>query len=403
MGNRVTGEMRSPKRRLGRWLWLEAHRYLALGVGFLFVLLGLSGSLNVFFQELDPWLNPALVVAATDAPPRPLADIQRLIRDRHPDWPGTWRLDLPGHPQDALKAWYSPTPDERREHLAAPLLSIDPYTAEVLAEREFYHGTAVGWVYKLHLTLLLGKPGETLVGLLGPALALSALSGICLWWPGNWRRLKAAVTIKVTAGAGRLIFDLHRSFGIYSALILILLGLSGGYFVFESAVTPLLARLCTIRQHPWQDPPGLAATLRPGAPIIAADQAIASARRVFPGAELKSLSLPGASTGYYVAAFRQADESNITFPASKVWVDSYTGAILATLDPNQFSAGETLINLAFPIHSGEVFGLPGRLIIFASGLMPLALYITGLAQWWRKRAVPKRRRLPLQPMLKPRN
>jgi uncharacterized iron-regulated membrane protein len=395
--------MRSPKRRQGRRLWLEAHRYLALGVGLLFVLLGLSGSLNVFFLELDPWLNPTLIVADTAAPARPLADIQRLIRDRHPDWPGAWRLDLPSHPQDALKAWYYPTPDEHRGHLAAPLLSIDPYAAAVLAEREFYHGTAVGWVYKLHLTLLLGKPGETLVGLLGPALAVSALSGVYLWWPGSWRRLKAAATIKFTAGAGRLIFDLHRSLGVYSALILIVLGLSGGYFVFESTVTPLLARLCTIRQHPWQDPPGLAATPRPGAQIISADQAIASARRVFPGAELKSLSLPGGPAGYYVAAFRQAGEANITFPASKVWVDPYTGAILASLDPNQFSAGETLINLAFPIHSGEVFGLPGRLIIFATGLMPLALYITGSAQWWRKRAAPKRRAVPSQPMPKPRH
>jgi len=39
--------------------WLDVHLYFALSIGFPFVLLGLSGSLNVFRWDIGEWLNPA--------------------------------------------------------------------------------------------------------------------------------------------------------------------------------------------------------------------------------------------------------------------------------------------------------------------------------------------------------
>ncbi|MGH8656423.1 MAG: PepSY domain-containing protein [Gammaproteobacteria bacterium] len=53
-----------PGKQVGRFklrpLWLRVHRCLALTVGFLFVLIGLTGSLKVFCRELDELLNPEL-------------------------------------------------------------------------------------------------------------------------------------------------------------------------------------------------------------------------------------------------------------------------------------------------------------------------------------------------------
>ncbi len=55
--------MQLPKlRTLQRATWLKVHLYLALSVGFLFALMGLTGSLSMYRVELDELLNPQLVI-----------------------------------------------------------------------------------------------------------------------------------------------------------------------------------------------------------------------------------------------------------------------------------------------------------------------------------------------------
>jgi uncharacterized iron-regulated membrane protein len=43
------------------------------------------------------------------------------------------------------------------------------------------------------------------------------------------------------------------------------------------------------------------------------------------------------------------------------------------------SAGDTFLLWQFPLHNGEAFGLPSRLVILLSGLSIPLLYVTGLA------------------------
>jgi len=50
------------KRR--RKIWLTVHLYLGLSVGAVLLLVGLTGSLLVFWLEIDRWLNPALTLVA---------------------------------------------------------------------------------------------------------------------------------------------------------------------------------------------------------------------------------------------------------------------------------------------------------------------------------------------------
>ena len=81
------GRLRRAVRRL--------HLWLGLGLGGLFALLGLTGSVLVFYPEIDSLLHPALRAEAgaqTGQPPdwdRALATLRRTF----PDKPGPWRLD----------------------------------------------------------------------------------------------------------------------------------------------------------------------------------------------------------------------------------------------------------------------------------------------------------------------
>jgi uncharacterized iron-regulated membrane protein len=41
--------------------------------------------------------------------------------------------------------------------------------------------------------------------------------------------------------------------------------------------------------------------------------------------------------------------------------------------------------MQFPLHSGQIAGLPGRIVIAATGIVTAMLSITGVVIWFRKR------------------
>ena len=97
--------------------------------------------------------------------------------------------------------------------------------------------------------------------------------------------------------------------------------------------------------------------------------------------------------GVYVVGIRQPDEILKTSSLSGVWIDQYSGELLAVRDWKQFTAGETFVAWMFPLHNGEAFGLPGRWIVFLIGFVPSVLYVTALRMWWLKRQAHRQQRL----------
>jgi uncharacterized iron-regulated membrane protein len=53
--------------------------------------------------------------------------------------------------------------------------------------------------------------------------------------------------------------------------------------------------------------------------------------------------------------------------------------------PGEGSAGDIFLQAQFPLHSGRIIGLPGRIRISLMGLAVATLSVTGLVIWWRKR------------------
>ncbi|MNN88395.1 hypothetical protein D3C81_2060750 [compost metagenome] len=41
--------------------------------------------------------------------------------------------------------------------------------------------------------------------------------------------------------------------------------------------------------------------------------------------------------------------------------------------------------MQFPLHSGRILGLPGRILISIMGLLVAMLSVTGVVIWWKKR------------------
>ena len=60
-------------------------------------------------------------------------------------------------------------------------------------------------------------------------------------------------------------------------------------------------------------------------------------------------------------------------------------------DPAHGTGGDIFIQWQWPLHSGKVFGWPGRLLVFVTGLVCAVLFTTGVIRWRQKRRAQRRK------------
>lgn len=160
-----------------RKLWLRIHLYLGLIIGMFFVLQGLTGSINVFYRELDEIIYPELEVSEPGQHHRPWDELLAIVKVAYPRREGAWILLLPRYPTAMLSALNTDPASQERL-----MVYVNPYTGEIVSSRHF--GETFGtWGYSLHGDLFLGQTGSYIIGVSGILFIVSLGSGLYLWWP----------------------------------------------------------------------------------------------------------------------------------------------------------------------------------------------------------------------------
>lgn len=358
---------------------LILHRYTGLAVGLLLSLTGITGSLLVFDHALDEKLAPATVAFAPSSERASLEEVLSAARAALPGQPQPERLYLARQPGSPHVVRFAVGEGDALRRIE---VSVAPTDARVLAVRE-WGAYPMSWIYRLHFTLLAGDTGKTVVGVGGLFLLFFCISGAVIWWPrrGRWRR---ALTVKRGAGRVRFHYDLHKVAGIYLLPVLFIVAFSGVALVFHTPMEKMVGRLLPVDERP-------APRSKLGDTALTVDRAVAAAREVFPLGTLKRVYLPRGKDGSYRLAFTLPESPWSTHAASAVWVDRYSGEVLAVRDIGGAAAGSQFLAWQFPLHNGDALGLPGRWLVFVAGWMPALLFVTGTYVWWRKHAAKRRR------------
>ncbi len=381
--------MQFPLQRLtSRAIWLKIHICLALSAGFFFALMGLTGSLSVYREELDELLNPQLVIEQPTGKRQSLDKIMMAVHAAHPDRHGSWTMEMPRSPQGMITVWFD-KPRETFFELYAPLMvSVNPYTAEVVASR-FWGQTVSTWVLDLHTQLRLDGFGWNTVGVLGLLLMVSICTGLYLWWPG-WRGILSVLKIRYNVGMIKLAFDLHRLIGLLSAPILLLLVFTGVNLSYPSILETLAGS--SGMEH-GETGRNIISTAMPNNHPVGLESAEFVARGPFPRAELRRVTTPAGESGIYRINLRQSAEINQRHPYTTVWVDRWSGQIREVRNPSGFTQGEIFTTWIWPVHTGEAFGGFGRLLWFVAGISLFFLYVTGLLHWLHRHGKVKDREI----------
>ena len=248
-------------------------------------------------------------------------------------------------------------------------------------------------IYEFHRNVLLGNFGSNIVGLAGFLLMTSAFTGLIIAWPRSRSGWKRIVWVKVRAGATRILYDVHRSWGAVLCALLLLATATGSTLVYLNYARDIVNVFSPVapfpvvpwRQNPMDDWPSFEADRGEGRRRLSGPRRSprSTCRRSRPRGTCSICARRATCTG-------SATRSCGCIPGR--------GEILFERSGRNRTAGETLMHWLFPLHSGTAFGQAGKIAMFLTGLAPLLLVLTGLWVWARKRRAERieadRRRRP---------
>ena len=386
----------------------DLHLYVALVFGAIFVMAGLTGVALAWMHELDAALNPGLLhsrpVAGQAAPaaavaPTP-AQVQAVV-DRLAAEPGYGKptqLMLPYEADDVYVAWYR-QPARDKGSFGSDVsrqVMLDRYTLAILGERNYgefglSRQLLMPTLFHLHRYLLAGEVGKTVTGISGLLLTVTSLLGLALWWPKHsLASLRKALTVRGAPTSRQFHYSLHRAAGFLMTPVLAVLGFTGMAMNLPDWVRPLVGAVATLEPNA-KPANGPAAGRQP----VSVAAALEAAQQRLPQGRLSRVTLGSAKAPFEIR-MRQPGEVRKDDGLTRVSVDAFSGAVLRVRDPLTAAAGDSFFNWQFPLHTGEAFGLAGRVLVSASGLAPLLFMVTGLVLWLGRRAMHRQARAAAQ-------
>lgn len=178
-------------------LW--AHRWFGLLAALWLGLLGLTGAMLVYYDELDRALNPDWRLVAPGAGP-PLA-LDPLLRAAEARLPGAYVrfLDLPNSPGRSLELTFMPRAEALTPDQAGWQAFMDPHSGAWLGARRFGdlrldRRHILDVIYQLHADLMLGPIATWCLGLLALLWIFDHVAAAVLSFPvaARWRETSAS-------------------------------------------------------------------------------------------------------------------------------------------------------------------------------------------------------------------
>jgi uncharacterized iron-regulated membrane protein len=201
----------------------QLHLWAGLVLGAYVVAVSLSGSVLVFRIELLEAVTPDTVVVEPIGE-RLDDDALRAAAEVHYAGYRVVQMFKGRFDNQAVEVWLT-NPQGRVARL------FHPFTGDDLGPAIAPGVRAVSWLLDLHDNLLFGETGRTVNGLAGALFTVLAATGVLIWWPGRGRWFKG-MYVQIGANWKRVNWSLHSALGFWTALILILWGVSGVYLVF---------------------------------------------------------------------------------------------------------------------------------------------------------------------------
>ena len=110
---------------------LYIHVFFGVVGGLLFSIIGITGSLNLYSEEINAFLNPQFHIEIYSEKYLSLDLIMKNIRMAHPSRHNEWILQIPESTKVTITAWHEKTHETFDKYYAPLMVSINPYNGKL--------------------------------------------------------------------------------------------------------------------------------------------------------------------------------------------------------------------------------------------------------------------------------
>lgn len=403
---------------------LLVHRWLGLTSALFLLITGLTGAVISWDHELDELLNPAWMHSDSKGMHQSTLALAEQVAERYPQVQVS-SIPLAVEPGHTLAIGVRPllNPPNGLDPVTFNQVFVDPVTGEELGKREWGavwpidRTNAVSFLYKLHYSLHLPEMwgidrwGIWLLGGIAIIWLIDSFVGFYLTLPKStntpktklhrhhqqatlWQRWAPAWKMRWNSSKHKRYFDMHRAFGLWTWILLIILAFSALALNLRREVfMPVMQSAFTLTPTP--------SDLRPRLPVSqqlppkvdfeqVLELAVKDARTQDWQEPAGRISYSAAYQLFNVDFYHpDADHGVAGAGHKRLYYDGLDGHYVGKRIPWQGTAGDMIVQAQFPLHSGRILGVPGRVLISVMGLIVAMLSVTGVYLWWKKRKARK--------------
>jgi len=206
-------------------VFFQIHWFLGITAGLILSLMGVTGAIYSYDQQILKWINQdSYVVQAATTPKLTPAQLYQHFNQQQPE------IVINSVTIEASPTASSTVNIKKEGARRGYNMMVNPYTAEVLPEvkgREFFQ-----FVQRLHRNLTVGEFGAQITGASTLMLIFFVLSGIYLRFPKK-HTVKQWLFIKPKLKGRNFIWDLHAVVGTWVIVFYLLFACTGLYWSYD--------------------------------------------------------------------------------------------------------------------------------------------------------------------------
>lgn len=205
--------------------FFQIHWFLGITAGFILSLMGVTGAIYSYEQEITRWLNPeSYTVQIENKPKMSPTELYQHFQTTKPELKIN-SITIAKAEGEASSVNYAKEGARR-----GVTLMVNPYNAAPLPEikgKEFF-----AFIQQLHRNLTVGPVGKQITGACTLMLIFFVLSGLYLRWPKK-HSFKQWFAIKPKLKGRNFLWDLHAVVGTWVVIFYLLLACTGLYWSYD--------------------------------------------------------------------------------------------------------------------------------------------------------------------------
>lgn len=385
--------------------FFQIHWFLGITAGLILSLMGVTGAIYSYEQEILKWMNPesyqVQVEQTTKLTP---AEIYTHFQQVQPDYKIN-SISIAKDPAASSSINIAKEGSKRGQNIL-----INPYSAEELPKvkgREFFQ-----FVQQLHRNLTVGPVGKQITGACTLILIFFVLSGIYLRWPKR-HSFKQWFAIKPQLKGRNFIWDLHAVVGTWVIIFYLILACTGLFWSYDWWRGGMYKVLGVERPQPQQQAQPRANATNPtqlnaASSAPSAEQKPSENKKTKNNIDAAQIQLALNQAWHHFPQQLGRDYSNITFNVPKQanaeidinFVDAipqherarntatfnYQNTKITTLQLYaDKKLNEKIMSSMLPVHRGSFFGPIYQFMVMLASLMMPLFFITGWMLYLKRR------------------